>query len=266
MHKITFLGTGGGRFVILTQRRYSGGIWLEFGKINMILDPGPGALIRALQFKKKPNKLDAIFVSHNHLDHYADAEVLIEAMTYGVKKKGGFLVTTPETLAYISDYHKEVIEILTPKPSELFQVLPELKIKALPTYLHANALGFKFFTEKGIVTYSSDTAYSEGLIKYYEGSKILILNTIFPYHKEIETHLNTKNALKIVKGVKPEIAVITHFGMQMLNANPDREAKIIEKETKVKTIAAKDGMILNLDEAEGNEEGEDEKQLKLNRF
>lgn len=258
MHQITFLGTGGGRFVILTQRRYSGGIWLEFGKHQIILDPGPGALIRALQFKKKPSKLEAIFVSHHHLDHYNDAEVLIEAMTSGMKKKRGFLVTTKETLSYISKYHQEAVKILTPQPGEFFQ-LGGLKVKALPTFNHANALGFKFFTQKGIVTYTSDTAFSEELLGYYKNSKVLILNTIFPHNKEIATHLNTEKAIKIIQKVKPETAIITHFGMTMLNANPEKEAEVIERETGVKTIAARDGMTFNLDEGRN-------KQLTLRGF
>lgn len=267
MHEITFLGTAGGRFVILTQRRYSGGIWLEFNEVQIILDPGPGALIRALQFKKNPQKLSAILISHNHLDHYADSEILIEAMTYGVKKKRGLLITTQETLPYISEYHKNAIEILTPNVGEFFKIGEEgkeLKIQVLPTFKHSNAIGFKFFTEKGILSYTSDTAYSQALLKNYENSKILILNTIFPYHKEIETHLSTRTSLEIVERVKPELAVITHFGMQMLNSSPEKEAKIIEDKTGVKTIAAKDGMVLSLDVEE--EKSEREKQLKLSGF
>ena len=57
-NSITFLGTGGGRFVILSQRRYSGGLWLDFDGTQILLDPGPGALIRALQFHKDVSKLE----------------------------------------------------------------------------------------------------------------------------------------------------------------------------------------------------------------
>jgi len=70
---------------------------------------------------------------------------------------------------------------------------------------------------------------------------VLILNTIFPHNKEIETHLNTEKAIKIIQKVKPETAIITHFGMTMLNANPEKEAEIIEDKTGVKTIAAEMG-------------------------
>ncbi len=245
MHSFTFLGTGGGRFVLLSQRRYSGGIWLDF-EARMILDPGPGALVRALQFKKNPGDLDAILVSHKHLDHYNDAEVMIEAMTYGTKNRRGCLVSSDGALEYISEYHQNAVKVITPKPGDEFNV-NNLRIQALPTSSHEDGIGFKFYTGKGTVTYSSDTGYSRELIEHYMGSRILILNVIFPDSKMIKKHLNTEKAIRIIKEVKPELAVIQHFGISMLNADPDRQAGIIELETGIKTIAARDGMEINLE-------------------
>lgn len=266
-NSITFLGTGGGRFVILSQRRYSGGVWFELNNTKILLDPGPGALIRVLQFHKDLSKLDSVIVSHNHLDHYSDCEVIIEGMTRGMKRTHGTLVTTEEMLEYISDYHKGKVNVIVPEINEKFTIgnkIGNIEIEAIPTYNHPG-LGFKFFTSSGIVTYTADTAYSEKLIKNYNKSKILILNAIFPRSREIGTHLNTESALKIIKNIKqkPELAVIQHFGIQMLNANQEKEAEYIEQESGVKTIAAKDGMAIDVERADvfGEEE-----QVKLSRF
>lgn len=247
--------------MLLTQRRYSGGIWLDF-ESTMILDPGPGALIRALQFGKRLGELDAVLVSHRHLDHYNDAEVMIEAMTHGTRRRRGLLVINKNALGYISEYHQNAVKVLVPEPGEEFRV-NKLKIRALPTFNHEEGTGFKFFTEKGTVTYASDTGYSEDLMEYYSDSRILILNVIFPNSKEIKTHLNTENASKIVKEIKPELAVIQHFGVSMLNANPNREANFIERKTGVKTIAARDGMTVDLENLDATGR---EKQLKINSF
>ncbi len=263
MSSFTLLGTGGGRFVLLTQRRYSGGIWLDFNT-RIILDPGPGALIRALQFRKDPGKLDAVLVSHRHLDHYNDAELMVEAMTGGMKKKKGILVADKGALTYISDYHKKQVELIVPEAGDEFKI-KDLRVQALPTEKHADGIGFKFFTDEGIVTYTSDTDYCRDLIPYYRDSRILIINCIFPYSKDIITHLNTKKALEIIRQVKPKLAILTHFGMQMLNAGPDKEAELVENECGVKTVASRDGMVVDVETLEIYRDGK-EKQLTLGGF
>ena len=91
--KITFLGTGGGRFSAISQRRMTGGFRIDNlnGK-NYHVDPGPGALVRTYQFGFDPRNLDGVFVSHAHTDHYNDAEILIEAMTRGMTKEYGVVM------------------------------------------------------------------------------------------------------------------------------------------------------------------------------
>ena len=45
--KLTFLGSGGGRFSAISQRRMTGGFRIDnLGGKNYHIDPGPGALIR----------------------------------------------------------------------------------------------------------------------------------------------------------------------------------------------------------------------------
>ena len=55
-------------------------------------------------------------------------------------------------------------------------------------------------------------------------------------------HLNTNEALKLIEEIRPECAIITHFGMRMLNADPEKEATYLEDSSGIPTIAARDGM------------------------
>ncbi|MEM2273721.1 MAG: MBL fold metallo-hydrolase, partial [Candidatus Bathyarchaeia archaeon] len=100
MLELIFLGTGGGRFAMVTQRRRTGGIRLisEQNKVNFHIDPGPGALVYSLGMGLDPQKIRAIFVSHSHLDHVNDAEPLIEAMSEGTTRKRGVLVASKSVL------------------------------------------------------------------------------------------------------------------------------------------------------------------------
>ncbi|MDH3366035.1 MAG: MBL fold metallo-hydrolase, partial [Thermoplasmata archaeon] len=90
MVRITFLGTGGGRFATIYQARATGGFYIEDGR-NIHVDPGPGALVRMRSVGLDPMNTHAILISHCHPDHYMDAEILIEAMTEGGTRKQGVL-------------------------------------------------------------------------------------------------------------------------------------------------------------------------------
>ena len=91
---VLFLGSGGARFVVARQLRASGGMWMRFGETQIHVDPGPGALVRALTHVPpcNPRELDAIVLSHKHLDHSGDVNAMVEAMTSGGFRPRGTLL------------------------------------------------------------------------------------------------------------------------------------------------------------------------------
>ena len=72
MTELIFLGTGGGRFAMITQRRATGGFRLNLDKFKIHVDPGPGAIVRSIQNKQNPQNLNCIIVTHAHPDHATD--------------------------------------------------------------------------------------------------------------------------------------------------------------------------------------------------
>ena len=245
MGHLTFLGTGGGRFVFLTQRRHSGGVWLGLGGIDIIIDPGPASLVRALEASLSPQGLDAVVVTHNHLDHYNDAELMIEAMTCGMKASCGIFACQRDVLDYISDYHLSKPKIVIMDSGKRFFIGP-LVFEPIPTKGHAEGLGIRISLDGETLTYSSDTDYEDGMEKAYMDSKVLILNTLFPLGHHSPTHLCTDDALRIADMVRPELLILNHFGIRMLNEGPATQARIVEERTGVRTLAAYDGMRMGL--------------------
>ncbi len=253
MAKITFLGTAGGRFVMLTQLCASGGFILEMDQEMLHIDPGPGALVRAKQYKVKLRKLTGILCSHDHPDHYTDLEVVIESMTQGAKKKRGVLLMGENVLKgsgdfrpAVSRYHLRVLEgSKTLRPGEGGKI-GSLEIKATPTK-HGEPKGIGFVisgSEK--IGYTSDTEYFPGLERHFEDLDVLIMNILRPRNTEWPEHMSTNQAEKFLKALKrkPGLAIIQGFGMKMLRANPFREAAWLEKRTGVKVIAARDGQVI----------------------
>ncbi|MDH7477691.1 MAG: MBL fold metallo-hydrolase [Candidatus Bathyarchaeota archaeon] len=249
--EIILLGTGGGRFATITQKRRTAGIRIRSENLNLHLDPGPGALVHSINEGLDPQKINAIFISHCHPDHYTDAEVLIEAMTRGMTRKRGVLAAAKSVLSGNA--------LCEPSISKYHQQMPQQKIEAVPNmkfqvgnvnvsvtearHTDPDTVGFRFETEDfGDFAYTSDTEYFEGIGKYYEGVRLLLLCIMRPAGKPWKGHMTTNDAIKIVKEARPEQAVLTHFGMQMIFKGPANEAKLIEEKTKIPTVAATDGM------------------------
>ena len=255
---IIFLGTGGGRFATITQKRRTAGIRILNEGLNLHLDPGPGALVHSIKEGLDPQKINAIFVSHCHPDHYTDAEVLIEAMTRGMTRKRGVLVAARSVLsgsntceASISKYHQQI-------PEQKIEAVPKMKFQinninvsvTEARHTDPDAVGFRFETQEfGDFAYTSDTEYFEGISKYYEGVRLLMLCVMRPAGKPWKGHMTTNDATKIVEATHPEQAVLTHLGLQMIFKGPSSEAKLIEEKTGVPTVAAVDGMLINFGEA-----------------
>lgn len=253
MNKIKFLGTAGGRFVVAKQIRKSGGIWLSLDKTNVLIDPGPGSLVRMLSCKPKlnPRELDGILLSHKHLDHSNDVNIVIEAMTNGGWDKKGVLFAPKDALEadsvvlnYIKNY-LEKIEILKEKGS---YKIGNISFKTPIKHIHhsVECYGFNISGKNTSISIITDTKYFDGLESYYSG-KILIINVVFYKNKRDLQHFDIQDAEKIISLNKPKLTILSHFGMTLIKAKPWEIAEKLSRKFGVKVIAASDGMELDLD-------------------
>ena len=252
--KLTFLGSGGGRFSAISQRRMTGGFRIDNlnGK-NYHVDPGPGALVRTYQFGFDPRNLSGVFVSHAHTDHYNDAEILIESMTRGMTKKMGTIFGSESVLKghdkwgpCISRYHQSNSNVVVLKPDEITEV-NGIEVKGTKTS-HGDPTGSGFQIDyKGFkLSYTADTGYFDELHEYHEGADILIASVLRPGNRSINGHMCSRNFIDLINEVKPKVAVMTHLGLKMISSNPVTQAKKISKETGVKVVAAFDGLSFNV--------------------
>lgn len=254
MNKIKFLGTAGGRFVVSQQLRSSGGIWISLDDTNILIDPGPGSLVRCLSSKPKlnPRNLDAILISHRHLDHSNDVNIIIEAMTNGGWDKKGTLFAPkelleddPVVLKYVRDY-LDKIKILKEKGK---YKIGNISFQTPVKHIHhgVEGYGFNIFGKNNSISIITDTAYFDNLESYYTGD-IQIINVVFYKNKKNFQHFDLKDAEKIIEANKPRLTVLTHFGMTMVKSKPWVIAENLSKKFGVKVIAARDGMEIDLDD------------------
>ncbi len=266
MSDITFLGTAGGRMVVASQLRKSGGMWLELDKKNILLDPGPGCLVRCIELGLKPARLDCIVLSHRHIDHSNDVNIMTEAMSGGGFKPKGILVAPwdclegedPVVLKYVRNYIKNNIYFL----NEGFEHrLDGVTIEGAIKLKHSNveSYGIKFLFSGKTLGYIADTKYFENIAPAMKGCDYLIVNMVRMTYDDRFQHLIPGDVVNVLKVANPGTAILNHFGMQVVKAHPRSVAAYIEKETGVHTIAAEDGLRFKFDKSE-------EKATTLNEF
>jgi phosphoribosyl 1,2-cyclic phosphodiesterase len=254
MSFIKFLGTAGARFVVMKQLRASGGVWLSVGRTNLYLDPGPGALIRCLNSRPRlePSTLDGILLTHKHLDHSGDVNVMIEAMTDGGFKKRGVLFAPrdaleedPVVLRYAMGY-VEKVEVL--KEDSEYRI-GDIRFSTARKHHHrVETYGLNFKVSPHTVSFITDTRFFPELPSLYRG-EILVIHVVRlkPIGDDPIDHLSIEDVKNIVKKAKPRLTILTHFGMTMIKAKPWVVAAELEKELGLKVIAASDGMKIDLE-------------------
>lgn len=260
MSRLTFLGTSGGRFACILQARATGGIYLQLdrpgeeGQVRFHVDPGPGALVRMLACGLDPLKTDAILVSHCHPDHYADAEILIEGMTHGGSSRVGALVASRSVIDGVEEFGPAISRYHSQKPRTVRALRPGESMELLGVGVRATpsshsdptSVGFRFDTVQGVLGYVSDTALTDDVVEAHRGSRVLILPVTRPLNARIPHHLDVGDAAAFCEKVRPELALLTHFGMRVIRDGPRLAAEEVQRRSGVRAVAAEDGMEVEL--------------------
>jgi phosphoribosyl 1,2-cyclic phosphodiesterase len=262
MISVRFLGTGGARFVVAKQIRASGGIWLRFepdvtgdGPTTQIhVDPGPGALVRATSAVPPcdPAELDALVLSHKHLDHAGDVNVMIEAMTQGGWRKRGQVLAPQDAFegeAVIFPYAaKFVASTAFTQASAGPYAINDVELRTSLRHHHGvETYGMHFAYRGTTISYLPCTRFFEGLAEDYAAHRpdVLIVNVLRFRDTSNADHLNFDEAKHIFSVVRPRVGVMTHFSTKMLEQRPENLAQEIEDELGIRMYAAYDGWTLD---------------------
>jgi ribonuclease BN (tRNA processing enzyme) len=251
--KIIFLGTGGDSEVVSKQRRSSAGFVIRVSGYQFHIDPGPGALVKLKDYGINPRENTAILASHGHINHSHDVDAIISAMTYNGFDKQGVLIASSSVVNGIngeepisptlSEFFRRCVErVIVIKPNQRVGI-EHIEIKSLET-LHNDPtnVGFKIYTPKFTLIYTSDTGYSSAIAKQYEKVDIIIANLVRSDESKSTNHLRPKDVIKILQKAKPKLCILTHFSKKILESDPIYIAREIQKASGVQVIAAVDGL------------------------
>ena len=190
--------------------------------------------------------LDAIVVSHRHLDHAGDLNVMVEGMTDGGFAHRGVvfcpsdaLDDDPVMLRYLRRFPREIVR-LAPETS---YTVGDITFSTSARHLHqVETYGFRFGNRLGWVT---DSAYYDGIAEQHRAD-VMVLHTILLHCRPDLPHLCVADVERIIRDAKPRLALLTHYGMTVWRANPTEIAADMSQRLGIEVQAARDGMSIDL--------------------
>jgi len=253
--QLVVLGSGTSVF---HPRRTSAAFWLETGAGSLLLDCSADAPHRmAAENLDWPN-LDAIWISHLHLDHCAG----LAPFLFGIKWATAARTRTKplkifgcagveELLRSIDRAagarlfeQKFAVQIHETDAGTGFQILPGISAEAMATPHRPESLAIQLTNPDGVkLVYTSDTGLSESLAIFEHHSSLLILECSFYQNKPIAKHLELADAMQIAQQAQPQKLLLTHLYPEWDTIDLEMEAK---KAWQGETVAAFDGLRLEV--------------------
>lgn len=245
MDYIHFFGTTGNKNVFFKKIREVGGFYLSIDNTNIIMDPGINTFCHYIDaYADQQNNIDGIVLSHVHIDHSNDLNILVELMTNGGKEKKGTVLLPEQAIEnkVLQPYLKEFPEkIQIVKPQSIYRIKNIEFVSSIPHRHGVENYGFVIKTSKNRIGWVTDTAYFAELIDSYRGCDTLLMNV--PYYnkpKESINQLDVPAAEEFIKEIKPQKVILTHFNRNMLDHNPKEIAERLSNQYGIQVMAAED--------------------------
>lgn len=250
--KLIVLGSGTS---VPHPKRSSSGFWLENAQGSLLLDCSASVVHRIAQECLDWANLDAIWISHFHLDHCGGLTPFLfatkhapntQARTKPLRIFGGKgLQSLIEAFDYADNYgllkQPFPVEIIEIEEFEKFQILTGLEAVAMstPHKDESHAVHLRDALGKTLV-FTADTGFTEKLAAFARRVDLLLMECSFVRDKPVETHLELAESMYLIRKAEPKRAVLTHLYPEWDDV--DFEKEIAKFSPGCEVIEARDGL------------------------
>ncbi|HYY41351.1 MAG TPA: MBL fold metallo-hydrolase [Pyrinomonadaceae bacterium] len=238
--------------------RASAAHWLQTSSGSLLLDCSAAAGHRMAQEGLDWANLDAIWISHFHLDHVGGLAPLLFGTKHAPQtqaRRKPLVAYGPHGLAKLfqafdaAHDHRLTrqpfaFEIREVAPNAAFAPLPHLRAETFATPHTDESLALKLTDEDGAtLVYTSDTGPTDALAEFARGVELLFMECSFWRDKPLATHLELAEAMRLAAQAEPRRVLLAHLYPQWDGVDLAAEAR---KLWPGETIAAYDGLRLTI--------------------
>jgi ribonuclease BN (tRNA processing enzyme) len=249
--RLTVLGSGTS---VPHPRRASAAHWLETGGGTLLLDASASAVHRMAEEKLDWAGLDAIWISHFHLDHVGGLAPFLFGTKHAPQtreRRKPLNIFGPAGLEKLFKAFDEANDYQLAKqpfplvfrevaPREPFEILRGVEAATFSTPHTVESLALRLTDESNeTLAYTSDTGYTEALASFSEGADLFLMECSFPHSKPVETHLELKDAMRLAELSGARRCVLAHLYPEWDGIDLAAEAK---KLWPGETLEATDGL------------------------
>ncbi|HEX8286067.1 MAG TPA: MBL fold metallo-hydrolase [Pyrinomonadaceae bacterium] len=253
--KLTVLGSGTS---VPHPRRSSSAHWVEAEGGTLLLDCSAPAVHRMAEEGLDWPNLDAVWVSHFHLDHVGGLAPFLFGTRYAPQMRGRrkpLTVYGPRGIAKLLRRFDEAgdykifeqpfpVEVKELAPRAGFEPFAGLRGETFSTPHTRESLALRLTAGDGAsLVYTSDTGFTEALAGFARAADLFLMECSFFRSKPVETHLELEEAMRLARLSGARRCVLAHLYPEWDGVDLAAEAaKLWDGET----IEARDGLRLDV--------------------
>ena len=255
--KVIVLGSGTS---VPHPRRSSSAYWLETERGTLLLDCSPSAIHRMAEEGLNWANLDAVWISHFHLDHCGGLAPFLFGTKYAPEtqeRDKSLTIFGPGGLKNLlvgfdaaNDYRlfeqPFPLEIVEVEPLEQFEILPGVAAATFDTPHTPESRAIRVADEAGAsIVFTSDTGFSKPLGSFARNADLFLLECSFVRNKPVEKHIELAEAVFLARYSKAERTVLTHLYPEWDEVDFASEVAALRPGCEI--VEAKDGLSLTID-------------------
>ncbi|MBV6496142.1 MAG: ribonuclease Z [Acidobacteria bacterium ACB1] len=205
--------------------RSSTSFWLETAAGSVLLDCSAAAIHRMAQERLPWAELDAIWISHFHLDHIGGLAPFLFGMKHaaeteerrkplticghlGLKALFDAVDTAGNYRLLEQNFPVDIVEV---SEGDAFTLIDGVAARVYKTPHKPESLAIRLDDGENVLVFTSDTGFDPKIGEFAADSDLFVIESSFVANKVVDTHLELSEAMELTSIARPKRALLNHL-------------------------------------------------------